>query len=392
MQENNKSVDKFNTSELYPNKKQAYVKNGDVVLLYAPTNRHIVYMETNLKSYTFDVRDPLLFNTNDLIMISNTKYFLPKKYSTFYKYSINQSGTAGGDFFTFIEFNDLGLMRSIEKNLPNGKSKYSYEYNKYGQLLKIIEDKIIDKTLMENKYDEKARLVEQEKNYSELKSKRTYTYNDKDQIVKESVWQKEIAPNGNIIRDERYILNYEYDSKNQLVKRQSEDGKKSFQYNYNEKSLLVKELIYETIYKKEEETAKTTVINDFKENLLEYDEENKLVKEIKKEAHFNNSTKLVNQQWQDLNEKEQTEYAWEEYKKNKNFFTSITNFSYQYSGKNLTKSTKKVINHFSNGNKYVEEEQIYLQEKINYAYNNLGQIVKKEIISNNSDESETYSY
>lgn len=75
----------------------------------------MVYAEIDQKTNKYQINDIDLFPVKDLLQINDFNYFIPKKYSTFYKYPVGKSGTAGGDFFTTIEFNELGLIKSIEK-------------------------------------------------------------------------------------------------------------------------------------------------------------------------------------------------------------------------------------------------------------------------------------
>lgn len=386
----NTKTEIFTEMENFPNNQLAYQNKDGSIYFYNNGKQKDVY---NITTHILHISPNLdnVVNVENLIKLNRFSYFIPNKYYVTIEYPSSSSSTSVGDFGRHYKLNKIGLLEEHQIDFPEGSSKFIYSYNKYGQLLKVIE-KPTNKTLFENKYDKQARIIEKIENISRLESKIVYTYNSQNQIIKENVKQKEIAPNGNVIRNEEYVLIYQYDSKNQLVKKKSEDEKKLFQYTYNDKGLLIKELIYETKYKKEEEDSKTIIVNDFEENILEYNEEKKLVKEIKKEANFNNSTKLINKQWKDLNEKEQRDFAWEEYEQNKNFFTLTTTQSYQYSGNNLINSTKKVVNNFSNGKKIIAEEQTHLEEVVNYVYNNLGQIIKREIIRTNSNESETYSY
>jgi hypothetical protein len=317
-----------------------------------------------------------------MIPISRYKFFSPKSYSIPYKYMttsiplFSHTDNIGNQTFNYHK-DKKGFLDKYEISSSNGEKQIiKFIYKNYN-LTKIIDDKIINKTLFENKYDEEGQLVYQEKNYEELKSKKDFFYDKKKNITKEIVWSKEIAPNGNIISEKKYTLLYEYNPKEQLIKKYSEDKNYYFEYSYDKKGRLTKELEYTVSIDKNNPKE---ITNNFTENSFEYDMSGNLVKEIVKKVPYSNGFILVNKEWLPLNLTEQKKQAWKEYNKNEvYFFTYITTITYQYLENNIISSIKNVIKNENDGNNYHSIEQTLLQEKIKYTYNNLGQITKKEV-------------
>jgi hypothetical protein len=333
-----------------------------------------------------------------MIPISRYKFFFPKSYSIPYKYMttriplFSHTDNIGDQTFNYYK-DKKGFLDKYEISSSDGEKQIiKFIYQNYN-LTKIIDDKIINKTLLENKYDEEGQLVYQEKNYEELKSKKDFFYDKKKNLIKEIVWSKEIAPNRNIICEKKHILQYEYNLKEQLIKKYSEDKNYYFEYSYNEKGRLIKELGYTASI---DENNPKKITNNFIENSFEYDMSGNLVKEIVKEVPYSNGFILVNKEWQPLNLEEQKKQAWEEYKKNGiYFFTYITTTTYQYLENNIISSIKNVIKNENDGNNYHSIEQTLLQEKIKYTYNNLGQIIKREVFKEGKLEPisiQDYSY
>ncbi|NRS90692.1 hypothetical protein HNQ02_003639 [Flavobacterium sp. 7E] len=382
MQENNKIVVKWNDTDLYSNQKVAYKKNDSVVSFYSLSDNSI-YAEINLKSFNSLIYNQEIFNTRELIKINKFNYFSPKKYSENYTLPLGNVGTGLGSFYTYINYNELGLINNILTEYPEENSKFLYYYNKYGQLLKIVEDKFIDKTLLENEYDEKARLIFQEENYEDSKSKKIFYYDEKDNITKQ-----------NIINDKiNYSLLYEYNPKLQLIKKYSEDKNYYFEYSYDNKGMLTRELQYKASIDKNNPSE---IINYFIETNFEYNNSGSLVKETISEIPYINKYILVNKEWQPLNLDEQKKDAWKEYNKKGNFFFRyIKTISYKYLNNNIISSEKNVIKNESDGNIYHSVEQVHLNEKIKYTYNDLGQVIKKEIFEQGKfepDNVQEYSY
>lgn len=347
------------------------------VVLYIPYSSKIT-AKINTVSMQYEVFHPEYLFVDNMIRLNRFRYFMPSSFSVFSKYSkpFEAATTYGKDFYTQNLYNKLFLISDQEIDTSDGKVKYRFNYNKYGQLLNQVEKKsLIDKTLLENKYDEKSRLLQQNKDYDELKSKREYYYDDKNNILKEDIWEKKIAPNGNIIYDETYTLFYSYNDKGQLIEKSTKDKNVVYKYEYNEKERLRKELIYRTEYIKGDK-IKNKVVNNFEENILEYDSKGRLIKEIKNKIASSNHTKLINHKWIDLNEKEQYIQAWELYKSQKGFFYNKIEEQYIYEGNNLVLTQKKEYKY----NKELEQyEETGKPEITKYFYNALGQIVKKEI-------------
>ncbi|QXU43667.1 hypothetical protein [Pedobacter sp. D749] len=390
MQENNKEVDKFNSSELYPNNKVAFTKSGEKTVFYNAANEHLIYAEINHKTNHYQIDDIDLFPVRDLFQINDFTYFLPKKYSTFYKYPIGQSGTAGGDFFTTLEFNELGLIKSIDKNLPDSHRKYTYRYNKFAQLLRVFENKLLNKTLLENKYDENGRLIFQEKNDEELQAKREFIYGKEGRILKENIKEKKIAPNGRIISDLTYTLNYEYNKLGQISKKQSQDSNFVEQFQYDSNGRIVNFVKY---YGEIDKDDSNKLINYFIKKIYSYSNE-QISSETVYEYHLVNASVLINKNWQLLNIEQQRKMAGEKLNDNNEMPTTEIERLYNYKESGVTIN----VNHSNFSNRVLEgkskfKKEVFDSETIKFSFDNSGKIIKKETTGKNGETSvETYSY
>ncbi|KQR94379.1 hypothetical protein ASG01_00375 [Chryseobacterium sp. Leaf180] len=390
MQENNKEVEKFNSSELYPNNKVAFTKSGEKTVFYNAANEHLIYAEINHKTNQYKINNVDLFPAEDLLQINDFNYFLPKKYSTFYKYPIGQSGTSGGDFFTTIEFNELGLIKSIDKNLPSANHKYIYTYNKFAQLLRIFEDKLLNKTLLENKYDENGRLIFQEKNYEELIAKKELIYGKEGRILKENIKEEKIAPNGRIKSDLSYTLNYEYNKAGQIDKKQSKDSNFVEQFQYDSNGRIINFVKYSAEIDKDNPDK---LINIFVKKTYHYANE-KLAEEKVYEYQIVNASILVNKKWQPLNIDQQRKMAWEKLNDTNEMPTTEIERLYKYNEDSIIVS----INHFNFANRVVDgkaklEKDLSNAESIKFSFDNSGKIIKKETTDKNRGMTvEYYSY
>ncbi|CAD0224149.1 conserved exported protein of unknown function [Chryseobacterium sp. JV274] len=386
MQEYNKEVEKFSTKELYPSQKSAYEKNGDMVLFYLPGRLHERYAKVDLKSHVFDIKHSMFLNTDDLLEINHFKYFLPKKYSTFYKYPIGRSGTAGGDFFTLIEFNELGLVKSIEKNLPDAKNKYLYHYNKYGQLLRIAEDKMIDKILLENIYDENGRLISQKKNTRDIQSVREFSYDKNDNILVENIKEKVIAPNGKVVKDETYTLRYQYDSKGKIVRKYSENENHVVEFQYDPASDTLMNIV--EYYGISDKGDAKKWVNHFTKTTYTYTKD-QITGENKYEYNIVNASVLADKKWTPISVEQQKALAWKKFKEGSETPLSEIDKKYQYeTGAIHTEiNTYNFSNKFKNGKTEVNKE-LADSEKIKFILDNNGRITQKEISNTKKNSSE----
>lgn len=115
-------------------------------------------------------------------------------------------GTGAGKFSTVNKFNELGLIETSKITYPQDgrpkETKVKYLYNKFGQLLRIVEN---NETEVENIYDAVGNLLETKTSVKDFK----YYYNDENKITKE-----EINENG-----VQSVLNYSYSSSGLLEKK-----------------------------------------------------------------------------------------------------------------------------------------------------------------------------
>ncbi len=391
MQEYNKEVEKFNANELYPDHKSAYEKQGGQMVFYSPGKKHEIYAKVDLESHIFDVRNSDMFNTDDLLEINHSKYFSPKKYSTFYKYPIGKSGTAGGDFFTLVEFNELGLIKSIEKNLPDAKNKYLYKYNKYGQLLQILEDKMVDKVLVENIYDENGRLISQKKDYKNLKSAREFSYDKNGNILKEDIKEKEIAPNDKIVKDEAYTLLYQYNNKGQIVKKYTEDENHVIEFQYDSANKLTNIVEYYGISDKSDVKK---WVNHFTKTTYNYNKE-QVTEEKKYDYTIVNASVLVDKKWTPISLDEQKKIGWQKFKDGSETPLSGFEKKYQYRSDAISVevNTYNFSNQFKNGKTEVNKV-LTNAENIKFKLDDNGKIIHKEInnIQKNITETQVFYY
>ncbi|MDN3694517.1 hypothetical protein QWZ06_20735 [Chryseobacterium tructae] len=374
--ETNTIANQFTIKEQFPNHQTAFEKNGDQIVFFASGKQHEMYAKVNLKSHLFDIQNVALFNTDHLLDISHSMYFLPEKYSTFYKYPIGRSGTAGGDFFTTIEFNELGLIKSIEKNLPDSKDKYLYKYNKYGQLLKIVEDKMIDKMLLENTYDENGRLISQKKDNKDTKLEREFSYDKNDNIIKESIKEKEVASNGKVIKDGKYTLLYQY-NKGQIVRKYTENEDHVIDFEYNPTGdKLISIIEYYGVLDKND-TKKW--INHFTKTVYTYND-NQITEERKYEYHIINSSVFTNKKWIPITIEEQKKLGWQKFKDQSEIPLSGIEKKYSYQSNEINVDINKYSFSITLAKgKSEKNKELLDSETIKYRLDNIGRIIKQEV-------------
>ncbi|SDJ92075.1 hypothetical protein [Chryseobacterium jejuense] len=382
-EENNREVEKFNDTELYPDQKTAYTKKGNIVSFYAPTSDHSLYLVTDLNTHILTIQDPETMNLTGLLKINDLKYILPKKYADFYKFALGAVGTGGGDFFTHIEFNELGLVKTMERNFPEGKNKYLYQYNKYGQLLKLVENRLLDKVLLENRYDEKSRLIFQKRNDEDFKSERTWGYDKDNRVQKEKVWEKEIAPNGNVIKDETKTFFYEYNTLGQLIKKYTQNRNDVVEYTYNNEHKLISILKYSGTIDKDHPEK---IINHFVKKTYIYLKD-EVAEVISYEYKITDSSVLINGKWETMSLEEQKKQAWEKLKDQSAIPLQIieTKYSYQPLEINIAAHKYSIYSNY-NGQKG-QSKQLVDSDSMRYVLDHGGRIIKKEIY--NTDTKET---
>lgn len=388
VQENNKATEVFNDTELYPDQKTAYTKKQNTVLFYAPTSDHTLYLETNLNTRLLTLQDPETMNITGLLKINDFKYILPKKYADFYKFALGATGTGGGDFFTHIEYNGLGLIKSMERNFPEGKNKYLYQYNKYGQLLKLIEERtLLNKVLLENTYDEKSRLIFQKRDYEDYKSEKNWVYDKNNRVQKETAWEKEIAPNGNIIKDETKTFFYEYDHKGQLVKKYTQNRNDIIEYTYNNEHQLVSTLEYSGTIEKDHPEE---IMNYFIKKTYAYLND-EVIEALRYEYKITNYNVLVNGKWEAISIEEQKKKAWEKLKEQSAVPLQIieTKYAYQPSEINITTNKFHLSTTYNNG-QIGQRKELADSDSMKYILDSKGRIIKKETYHNkDADNVET---
>ena len=376
MEENNKIAIKWDSLMHYPNGKIAYKKEKDIISFYSPVDS-LLSAEINIISCNSLIYNQDILNTSNLVKITKFKYFSPKEYSENYSFPLGDVGTGVGDFYTHVEYNELGLIINIRIQYPEDENKYLYHYNKYGQLLKIVEDKFIDKTLLENKYDEKSRLTSTEQKSKDTKSKKIFYYDEKNFIIKQVI----------TIDNLTYTLLFEYNTKGELSKKYSEDKNYYFEYSYDKKGTLIKELEYKASTDK---NRAKEITNIFLETGLEYDIYGNLVNETVTKYKYQTKTKRINEKWVELSLEEQKKESWILFKTNDIHLKRETVITkYEYKNTNLTNSYKNVFKNESDGHEFHSIEQTQLKEKIKYTYNSLGQIIKKEVFEEGKSEPKT---
>ncbi|WP_347218733.1 hypothetical protein [Chryseobacterium sp.] len=383
--ENNKEVEAFNDTELYPDQKTAYIKKGNTVLFYSPTSDHNQYLANDLNTHILTVQDPGAMNLSGLLKINDFKYILPKKYADFYKFALGTTGTGGGDFFTHIEFNELGLIKTMEIDSPEGKNKYLYQYNKYGQLLKLMKERrLLNKVLLENRYDEKSRLVFRKQDDEDFKSERTWIYDSNNRVQKETTWEKEIAPNGNVIKDETKIFFYEYNKQGQLIKKYTQNQNDIVEYTYNNNHKLTGILEYSGMI---DQDHPEKIISHFIKKTYTYLKED-VIEAVKYEYNMINSTVLINGKWETMSIEEQKKQAWEKLKDQSAVPLNIieTKYSYQPSEINIAIHQYSIYSNY-NGQKG-QSKQLVDSDSMIYRRDERGRIVKKEVYNASAKEME----
>lgn len=388
IEENNKVVEVFGNTELYPDQKTAYIRKENAVLLYSPTADHKVYLEANLKTHSLTIQDPDGLNLTGLLKINDFRYFFPKKYLEHYLFPLGATGTGGGNFATLIETNELGLSKTMEVNLPEGKNKYQYQYNKYGQLLKLIEDKLLDKVLLENRYDEKARLVFQKKNYETYQSEKNWTYDKNNRIQKEIVWQKETAPNGNVTKDEMKTFFYEYNNQGQLIKKYTRNRNDLIEYTYNNEHKLTAILEYSGTISKNDPQK---IVNHFVKKTYAYLKD-EVIESVITEYNITDSSVLINGKWETISIEEQKKQAWQKLNNQSAVPLQITETKHGYKPSEISIVVNKYHIDINYNGEKGQVRQLIDSDSMKYRLDRTGKIIKKEIYNPNTKEMEIQEF
>lgn len=368
----------------FPNGKVAYKKENNAISFYNPNGMLVAKTDTETKQlYVFNNR---LFDTYYKLKLHEFLYFNPSKYYTHYTFPTGRVGTAGGNFSTVIKYNELELVTSLTIETPDGEYAYNYSYNKYGQLLKIEEDKWIDKTILENTYNKEGYLIEQEKDEDEFHSKSTFFYDKSNNVIKEIEKVK--------VRNSKdtFIWKYEYDKAGCLTKKYTSDYSKVETRRYDDNGLLIRKLVYEV---NPDTSIPTEIVQHFTEHNYIYDENTNLTKETTNYRDYTRTGTRINNEWIDLSIEDQKKLGWEDYNKNDIFFMHSDIKSYNYPNNKIVSSQYQKYSYTSNNKKYrKKEENVYEFIKKKYYYNKLNQIIKVETLNNANEiiESKEYSY
>lgn len=354
--EMNTSINQLKMKEQFPNKIVAFEKINEKINFYKPSGSKILTIDLQTNKYTFFDSDEIY--SKYLIKVNDFLYFLPKVIKQNYTLPIGASGTASGGASTEYSTNDLGLITTIQKDFAENKSKAEFTYNKYAQLLKIVDN---GKVVVENKYDDNG-------NISEIKTSSIFIKNQYDAYGK--ITKVEANENG-----KKNVLNYYYNSSGMLEKVQShlQNFVKEFQYDSAGKIKTITE--YSAAIDKNETNK---LINHFIKKTYKYDGE-LVIEETKTEYSIANVSVLLEQKWQSLSIEEQRILAWKKFNDNSETPLSEIERKYLYTLNEINVIENKYV--FSNRIKQNKTEMIkdmINSEKIKYISNNIGKIIKKE--------------
>lgn len=372
--ETNTSVNLLKMKEQFPNQKTAFEKINDKVTLYTPSGSEILMID--LKRSIYSIYSPEIYHEG-LVKINDMLYFLPAKVEKYQTFSTGETGTANGAFKIEKTTNDLGLLLKEKVEYPvenNVKTNdISYEYNKFGQLLKVEQN---NKTIVENTYDNNGNLIESKTPNEHIR----YEYNEDGTVISE-----EINKNG-----VKKLLKHQYNSSKQLVKKYSDDQNQTeeFKYDANGRILSVIEYSGET-----DKNDSNKLINHFFKKTYSYSKD-QLTEEKHLSYNIANASVLVNKKWQPINIEQQRKLAWEKLNDPTEIPISETDKKYTY----LSNEINVSINDFSFSNrikngKAFQEKEITQTESIKFSLDGEGRVVKKE--STGKDKKivvEKYSY
>lgn len=155
----NSPVNQFKMKEQFPNQKTAFEKNKNEVNFFKPSGTKILKIDLYNSGYRFLFPDEMY--SEHLIRINDFLYFSPSVLRRNYEFTMEGKGTGAGKFSTVNKFNELGLIETSKFTYPQEgrpkETKVKYLYNKFGQLLRIVEN---NETEVENIYDAVGNLLE----------------------------------------------------------------------------------------------------------------------------------------------------------------------------------------------------------------------------------------
>ncbi len=372
--ETNTSVNLTNRKEVFPDQKTAFENVNNNVDFYEPSGNKIFSVDLRKSLYKVDLIS--IFYSEHLSKINDQLYFLPKKINAEQTFATGNTGSAEGNFTYQYEINELGLATKEKVEFPaNSRVKVNdiiFEYNKFGQLLKVIQNK---KPVIQNAYNEVGHLIESKNPEKSSKLK----YNE-DLIVIEERQENGV----------KTILKYQYNAAKQLVKKSSDDQTYVEKFNYDDGGRLVSIVRYSAEIDKDNTNK---LINHFTKISYNYTN-TQLTEEKVHEYKIVNASVLADKKWQPLNIEQQRKIAWEKLNDPTGIPVSEIERIYRYKENGIVVK----VNHFSFSNRITNgkanlEKEISNSQSIKFSFDNTGKIVKKETTDkNNRTISETYSY
>lgn len=373
--ESNTSVNLSKMKEKFPNQKTAFEKINNKVDFYEPSGNKTLSIDLQKSLYKVDLTSDIYLE--HLIKINDQLYFLPEKVDREQTFSAGNTGTSKGNFSNQFEINEMGLAIKEKVESPaDNKTKTNeiiYEYNKFGQLLKVLENK---KTIAEYIYDDGGYLTEAKI----AENKITYQYNKEGLITIEDKHENRI----------KISLKYQYNSAKQLIKKMSEDQNYAEEFRYDNDGRLLSVIKYSAEIDKNNSEK---LINNFVKKIYNYANE-KLSEEKVYEYQMVNASVLVNKKWQPLNIDQQRTMAWEKLNNTDEIPTSEIERLYTYNKSNIIVSIKRFnfSNRVINGTSKLEKE-ISNSESVKFLFDSSGKIIKKETTDKNRGTTvENYSY
>jgi len=372
--ETNTPVNLVKMKEQFPNQKTAYEKTNDKVAFYKPSGQKILTID--LKRSMYSVYSPEFYHEG-LIKINDMLYFLPLKVEKHETFSIGETGTASGTFKTINSVNDKGLLWKGKVEYPVGNTvkinDISYEYNKFGQLLKVEQN---NQVIVDNSYDDNGHLVASKMPDAHIK----YSYDKEGNIVTEEVERK-----GN-----KKIYTLAYNSSQQIIKKytQNQDQVKEFKYDANGRVLSITEYSGEI-----DKSDSHKLNNHFSKKIFSYTD-GQLANEKHLEFKITNASVLVNKKWEAIDIEQQRKLAWEKINDPSEIPVSETDKKYSYQADEIKISINDFgfSNRVKNGKSSLEKE-VLSTESIKFTLDGSGRIIKKESLDKNKKNLvENYSY
>ncbi|KFC18075.1 hypothetical protein IO89_18250 [Epilithonimonas lactis] len=373
--ESNTSVNLSKMKEKFPNQKTAFEKINNKVDFYEPSGNKRLSIDLQKSLYKVGLTSNIY--REHLIKINDQLYFLPKKVDSKQIFSDCDKGTSQGNISRQFEINELGLAIMQQADSPSDNkiktNEIVYKYNKFGQLLKVLENK---KIIAEYIYDAGGYLTEAKI----AKNSITYQYNKEGFITIEERHENGI----------KISLRYQYNSAKQLINKMSENQNHAEEFGYDNTGRLSSIIKYSAEIDKNNPDK---LINNFVKKIYNYADE-RLSEEKIYEYRIVNASVLVNKKWQPLDIDQQRKMAWEKMTDTDEIPTSGIERSYKYNENSIIVS----INHFNFSNRVVDgkaklEKELSNSESIKFSLDLSGKIVKKETTDKKGGTTvENYSY